>query len=230
MQSVETVFLHGWGFDAHFWDPLLQYLGWDSVYVPDFGFFEEHNGYSVYGQTIEKTLKKLQQKGNPILAVGHSLGFLWLIGRAVLPVGSQCVGFNAFGRFASGGEFTQGVPIRVLERMKRHVMSDPISVVNHFRKRCGASPIPLTSTPDVETLCWGLDVLREFNVYTELVSLGQRVTIVGGMQDVLVSPEMLKASIPSTVRVLWEEGGHLLPQTHIQPCATLLQTIRYAMA
>ena len=83
--------------------------------------------------------------------------------------------------------------------------------------------------PHVQTLCWGLTMLKNINIYAHLVSLGSRVVIMGGTQDNLVSPEMLKASVPHTVRLVWQEGGHLLPQTHVEASAMLLQSLRQAM-
>ena len=227
MQRFEAIFLHGWGFGSDFWQPLLQRLGWESVSVPDFGFLRTFSGRQ--GQDLQKTIKNLQQKGMPVLAVGHSLGFSWLVDQALLPVGSVFVGFNAFGRFVSGEGFTEGVPERVLHRMQRSIKMDPLSVVNNFRKRCGAFPVPCNNMPHVQTLCWGLTMLKNINIYAHLVSLGSRVVIMGGTQDNLVSPEMLKASVPHTVRLVWQEGGHLLPQTHVEASAMLLQSLRQAM-
>jgi pimeloyl-ACP methyl ester carboxylesterase len=57
------LFVHGWGYDAGFWDPLRQTLGDLPGITLDLGYFGDTRTAIPDGIT---------------LLVGHSLGFLWL--------------------------------------------------------------------------------------------------------------------------------------------------------
>ena len=223
MPQVCSVFLHGWGFGADFWQPVLDALNWTNTCAPDLGFV------GATGNTAEPTLDRLRQAGRPVFAVGHSLGFLWLAGQAALPAGSMLVGVNAFGRFAAAPDFEQGVPVRVLQRMRRGLAADAGTVVDDFRKRCGATTLPVGVTPHTQALQHGLDLLITGDVRQSLRERAGHVHLLGGRQDGLVPPDMTEASVPQGVPLVWQEGGHLLPQTHPAECAAYLETIRQSM-
>ena len=102
-------------------------------------------------------------------------------------------------------------------------------MVNDFRKRCGASALPTGSTPDTQALLHGLDLLMAGDVRQSLCERTGHVHLLGGRQDGLVPPDMTVASVPPDVPLVWQDGGHLLPQTHPADCATYLETIRQSM-
>ncbi|WP_367644010.1 alpha/beta fold hydrolase, partial [Achromobacter ruhlandii] len=95
------LFVHGWAFDAAFWGPLAGALAdWPQA-VADAGYFGPAHTPAPAG---------------PVLAIGHSLGALRLLGEP--PPG--CLGLvaiNGFARFGAADDFPEGVPARMLDRM-----------------------------------------------------------------------------------------------------------------
>ena len=69
--GLRLVFVPGWGFDARFWGPVVSRLeGFDDdldCQVWDLGF----RGHTDLG--------KLADGDGPTVAIGHSLGFAWLL-------------------------------------------------------------------------------------------------------------------------------------------------------
>lgn len=191
--------VHGWGYDAAFWDPLRARIG-NSVAL-DLGFFGSPAEAIPDGVT---------------LLVGHSLGFLWLLRQAAfahLPL----IGINAFPRFLESNDYTPAVPPRMLERMRRRLMAEPQAVLQDFWDRAGgAGP---TRAPDVEALARGLDRLAGWDERTRLAERAGPVRLIAGGADAIVSPDMTRMAFP-TAHVTWlPEGGHVLPRTHVAEIA-----------
>ncbi|MFT9014241.1 MAG: alpha/beta hydrolase [Acetobacter sp.] len=219
MQGLRAVFLHGWGFGPDIWTPVISRLGWDGVQTPDLGFL------GTTGASVDEVFERIGQEGRPVLAVGHSLGFLWLASQQGWPAGSIMVGVNAFGCFAARPDFAQGVSARILARMIKGLETDAAGVVNTFRARCGAPAVPEGCCVNVAPLRAGLDMLMQADVRTPLAGMAGRICILGGTEDAVVPPAMLAASVPGGVTTRWVEGGHMLPWTNPEACARLLRDV-----
>ncbi|MGC2855500.1 alpha/beta hydrolase [Novispirillum sp. DQ9] len=183
--------VHGWGFDATVWDGVRAALPAGlEVEALDLGFFGAPTAvpYSV------------------TLAVGHSLGALWLLRQGIAPV----LAVNGFPRFTAAPDFPQGVAPRMVERMARRLADAPAEVVDAFRDRCGAGPA--TAAPDVDRLAWGLDLLLSADARP-----AAPLRAIAGRQDPIVPPPMTEAAFGAAVT--WIDGGHLLPLTHPAPLA-----------
>ncbi|MFT8890555.1 MAG: alpha/beta fold hydrolase [Acetobacter papayae] len=224
MTDPRVVLVHGWGFGPAFWAPMRERLGWSDVTVADLGFFGG-------GQGVDPTsLAAFCQAGGPVLAVGHSLGFLWLASQVSLPEGSFLAGVNAFGCFAARPDFSAGVAPRVLGRMIQGLDKAPLTVVNDFRARCGAAPLAEEMALDVPALAGGLALLREGDARTSLAGMQGRVAVLAGQEDPIVPQAMTVASLPPTLDPLWaKKGGHLLPQTDPDTCAAFVERCRQTM-
>jgi pimeloyl-[acyl-carrier protein] methyl ester esterase len=134
------LFVHGWALDRTLWDRVLEALGEpaEDALVRDVGY---------YGRPADP------QRQGPILGVGHSLGALELL--AEPPPGLVgVVSLDGFARFGKAADFPEGVPARVLERMKARLGQ---GVLAEFIERAGGE-LP-AGEPDAGRLAEGLDRL-----------------------------------------------------------------------
>ncbi len=226
MARLLPVFVHGWAFGPEFWQPVLAQLNWADAVTLDLGFLKPE----VSGVLKTLTLDEVRQKQQPILGIGHSLGFMWLMmqrRQGILPAGSQFAGINTFACFASRESFPEGVTPRIVQRMIRGLGREPVAVVNDFRQRSGASPVSAACCQP-EELAQGLDLLRTEDVRADLPT--GLLEVLAGRQDEIASPSMTEASFPAPAHIKWvENGAHLLPQTHPVECARFLETLRNRM-
>ncbi len=182
--------VHGWGFDASLWDGVRPLLGDDvAVTAVDLGFFGR---------------PRLEMPPVVDLAVGHSLGVLWLLTKA-RGRWRRLAAVNGFPRFTAAADFPHGTPARVVERMQSRLTAQPREVLDAFRARCGAGPA--TAEPDPARLAWGLDLLRSGD---GRAALPAATVALAGADDPIVSAVMTQAAFPL---VSLRPGGHLLPIT-----------------
>lgn len=210
---MKLLFAHGWGFDRHFWDPLIALLPeWETV-ADDRGYFGAAFTPDVAG---------------PCLAVTHSFGTMRVL--ADPPPGlAGLVAINGFERFtALPGK--PGVAVRVVDRMLRRFEADPRAVLAEFRKTCGAGepasgidadPEPLHAEP------LHADLLRLRDARPPLPRVP--VVVLHGGRDPLLPAEMRAATFAGcdVHRLDHETAGHLLPLENPQLCA---QAVRGAVA
>ena len=197
------LFVHGWSYDAGFWDPLRDALGGPATAL-DLGYFGAENTRAPDGVT---------------LLVGHSLGFLWLVRQDALRH-LPLVGINAFPRFLEAEDYAPAVAPRVLERMKRRLAADPAAVLGEFRQRAGA-PGP-DKAPDKDALARGLDQLASWDERENLARRTSTVRLIAGEQDAIVPAAMTRMAFKSTT-IDWLPGGHALPRTHPAELARLIR-------
>ena len=201
---MKLVFMHGWSFDSSFWTPLHDALG-----RPEAVFVE--CGYT--GKPVSLTLPD-----TPYLAITHSAGTLaCLAGRA--PLCRGLVAFNGFARFSQAEDYPQGIPLRILARMKSRLMRDPVGVVRQFRQQF--DPFIPCETPHVSTLLAGLDSLIDSDARSAALERGTEITCISGRNDPLLSPAMTEASFPHATHHACD-GGHLLPLTDPAGCAAFV--------
>jgi pimeloyl-ACP methyl ester carboxylesterase len=174
-----------------------------------------------------------------LVAVGHSLGFAWLLRQAHqadTPLGHLLatrtmglIGINAFPRFAAGtDDWPEGTPRRILERMIRRTREDPLGVLSEFRQRAGATtaiPAALTRRVDPEALVMGLTWLLEWDLRPALERWGDRLLVLAAADDPIVPITLTDAGfahLPDTARMLSPCGGHLLPLQRPEWCAAAI--------
>jgi len=197
--------VHGWGFEASFWEPLQESLGDIPSVAWDLGF---------HGHPSRPALPE----GAPVVAVGHSLGLLWLLKEKPL-AWDRLVSINGFSRFTKAEDFPYGVAPRLLDRMIAKLADDPEAVFLDFMGRCGLDHPPVEGL-DLSVLSWGLRALAEWDcrdgAAVDLALAGRRDAILTmGMTDALFPPPLAR----------WHDGGHLLPLTDPVWCAQQLRAV-----
>jgi len=189
------LFVHGWGYDESFWDPVRKALGDRPSAALDFGYFGAEDTAISDGVT---------------LLVGHSLGFLWLARQGRLRH-LPLIGINAFPRFLEGDGYAPAIAPRVLDRMRRRVVADPAAVLAEFWQRAGA-PGP-DKSPDPAALAAGLKQLATWDERENLANRASSVRLIAGEEDAIVPAAMTRMAFEQSM-VDWLPGGHALPRTH----------------
>ena len=198
------LFVHGWGYDAHFWDPLRATLRDVPSVALDLGYFGAANA------TLPRDVT---------LLVGHSLGFLWLARQSALRH-LPLVGINAFPRFLEAEDYRPAISARVLERMRRHVLSDTRSVLEDFWTRAGASGPD--GEPKAAALAEGLDHLAAWDERENLAARASPTRLIAGREDAIVPATMTDMASRGS-EMTWLPGGHALPRTHAAEIARLIR-------
>lgn len=218
------IFVHGWGFDASFWDALLAAppLAEEEVVRIELGF----RGTATLEPeaALAGALQGLGA-GRPLVGVGHSLGFAWLLrsGRAF----DALVSVNGFPRFLRGDGFP-GVHPRLLARMRAKLPEDPAGVAGDFLRRCGLRG-PLPAEVDGARLAAGLDWLASWDLREALAAHRGPLRALAGREDPIVPPPMSEAAFAGPGLSWVEDGGHLLPATHPDLCAAEIAAVGEAL-
>lgn len=205
-QRPLLVFVHGWGFDASFWNPLRAALSEFDDLAFDLGFLGD------------ESLPEVPAGGRRV-AVGHSTGFLWLL-KAKPFAWDALVSINGFSRFVEGEGFRPAVAPRLLDRMIARLGHCPEEVTADFLARCGSREKPGRLNP--ERLHEGLIWLRDWDARAELDSDSTPVLVLAGKRDPIVPVAMTEHCFAANSRIVrhWHEtGGHLLPLSAPAWCA-----------
>jgi pimeloyl-[acyl-carrier protein] methyl ester esterase len=199
------LFVHGWGYDAGFWEPLRSEITDLPSAALDLGFFGAGNDH------VPEDITML---------VGHSLGFAWLLRQPAL-ASLPLIGINAFPRFLEGEDYRPAVPVRVLERMHRRLALKPDAVLAEFWERASASGP--AGAPDANALAKGLEWLADWDERANLAARTSPVHLIAGGQDAIVPAEMTRMAFGDSAIFWLSEGGHALPRTHAKDVAAIVR-------
>jgi pimeloyl-[acyl-carrier protein] methyl ester esterase len=211
--------VHGWGSDAEVWKPLLKELSGLDAVTFDLGFFGRPR------------LPSLARRAD-VIAVGHSLGFLWLLHERPF-AWRALVSICGFPRFTRGPDFPLGVAPRVLERMAAKLPKDPASVVAEFRRRCGCPLPPRTRRVDAARLGEGLSWLARWDERAALDAERTPVLALFARDDDVVPPALSSQVFEDREGVTAASaasGGHALPLTRPAWCATQMRKFLEALS
>lgn len=197
---MKLVFIHGWAFDRHFWDPILPYFDGHDCHVADLGFFGQPQHFG--------------SAHNAIL-VGHSLGFVEGITQHA--GWAAWVAINSFAHFLPTATNPGCVSPAALRVLRSKLENNPSAAMESFYAMIDAAARP-NGTPDISQLRHGLDLLRDgntSNLMNDVPSL-----VLSGAQDQLVPAEASNTLARHSNRhERHAEGGHCLPLTHAEWCA-----------
>lgn len=198
----QLVFVHGWAFGPSFWDGLRASLHDLPSQALDLGYFgPEDTAFRRNGR-------------DPVVAVGHSLGFQWLLGDAPFPL-DALVSLGGFARF--------DVPPGPVRAMRRGLGRDAAQVVQSFHQACA---LPHELAPDIasartDRLAEGLDRLLTLDRHESLASLTIPLLAVAAEDDLIAPPALSRAQFPAPVMLAC--GGHAFPASRPDQCALLIR-------
>lgn len=222
--APRLVLVHGWGFDAGCWDRLRAALDGLGAETVDLGFF---------GRPRRPRL----ERGRPLVAVGHSLGFLWLLRRRPFPW-RGLVAIAGMPRFTRGDDYDVGVAPQVLGRMRARFAQAPAATLKDFRVRCGRAEdngedgVSPQGPMDVARLADGLRWLAEWDQRPVLDAEAAPVLALAAGDDAILPPalsEAVFAGRPETALHRTDEGGHALPLSRPEWCAAHIRAFVEAL-
>jgi malonyl-CoA O-methyltransferase len=207
-ETPTLVFAHGWGFDAGFWDAVrVRLRAWPQRVL--------ERGYFASRPMPEEALPE-----GPLVAIGHSFGYLHLLERLARRRTQPCawVSINGFARFGAGDDFPHGVDPRLIRRMLSRLSASPAAVVDEFRRRCGSSPA--AGAPCLATLAHDLRAMQALDLRDHVRGRVVPMLALGGTADPVVPARMAAQALPACGIDWLRDGGHLLPLEAPDWCAT----------
>jgi pimeloyl-[acyl-carrier protein] methyl ester esterase len=191
------VFVHGWGFDSSFWQPVAERLPEFARVFVDFGF---------------RSNPAHSPKVPGAIVVGHSMGFAWALANLPRPW-AGAVAVNAFPRFTRAPDFVAGVAPRMIERMVAKFAEEPAAVTADFLGRCGVDQPDVSDIrpgPLGEALGW----LAKCDERAAMRELECPIQALAGTRDAIVPESMSREAFAEVPLVLAEGADHLLPISH----------------
>jgi pimeloyl-[acyl-carrier protein] methyl ester esterase len=195
---MHFVLVHGWGFHAGIFADVIPRLNGAGVTLVDLGF-------------ISGGPKGASEWPQDAIAVGHSLGLLWLLERG----GDR---FRALVSIQGFDCFSCHIAPSRLAALKRGLERDAGGTLQAFWRSCGASGFALPNALNVAGLDEGLNWLMTWDARKLRESLACPVLALASRDDVIVPPSMSEAVWGE--RIVWSpDGGHVLPLKHPEWCA-----------
>jgi pimeloyl-[acyl-carrier protein] methyl ester esterase len=195
---MHFVLVHGWGFHAGLWTGLAGHLEGAEITMLDLGF--------IAGGPEGKT-----EWPRDAIAVGHSLGLLWLLARGEGRF-RALVSVQGFDCFASH------IARSRLAALKRGIEREPYATLEAFWRSCGAPGFAPPKALVLPRLREGLDWLMHWDARDVKEGLQCPVLALAARDDAIVPPAMSQSVWGEGL--IWSPGGgHVLPLRHPQWCA-----------
>jgi pimeloyl-[acyl-carrier protein] methyl ester esterase len=201
---MRFVFVHGWGFHAGIWRDVVRHLPGAEISLVDLGF-------------VRGGPEGVGAWPSDAIAVGHSLGVLWLLQRAgerrspPAPV-RALVSVQGFDRFCPP------IPPSRVAGMRRALKRDAGATVQAFWSGSGTDAFAPAEALDADRLDTGLDWLLHWDARAAKAKLGCPILALAARDDAIVPAAMSEAVWGADIH--WSEtGGHVLPLRHPEWCA-----------
>ena len=211
--KMHFVFVHGWGFNPAIWRDVIGNIGNAEVTLIDLGF-------------IAGGPKAAATWPSDAIAVGHSLGLLWLLHRAGeegTPPFRGLVSIQGFDRFCPH------IPPSRVAGMRRGLRRDPGQTLAAFWRGCGTEPFASPEALNVERLDEGLGWLMDWDESKARAELACPTLALAARDDAVV-PQAMSEAIWGSDTIRWSEtGGHVLPLKHPEWCASHVLDFAHAL-
>lgn len=211
---MRFVLVHGWGFHAGMWRDLVRNLPGADISLVDLGFVAGGPaGVSAWPSDA--------------IAIGHSLGLLWLLQRAgeradTPPPFRALVSIQGFDRFCPH------IPPSRLAGMRRELKRDAAATLQAFWRAAGTDPFAPAEALDAGRLDTGLDWLMQWDASAARAKLCCPTLALAARDDAIVPEAMSEAIWGADIH--WSEtGGHVLPLRHPEWCARHVLDFAHAL-
>ncbi len=196
---MHFVLVHGWGFHAGLWADFAGHLEGAEITLVDLGF--------VAGGPEGK-----QDWPSDAIAVGHSLGLLWLLAR-------KRGQFRALVSIQGFDCFSCHIAPSRIAALKRGLEREPYATMQAFWRSCGAPDFAPPEALDVARLDEGLDWLMHWDARKAKDELKCPVLALAARDDAIVPAAMSEAIWRDAGLIVSPDGGHVLPLRHPRWCA-----------
>jgi pimeloyl-[acyl-carrier protein] methyl ester esterase len=211
--KMHFVFVHGWSFNAALWHPMTAHMRESELTLVDLGFIA--GGPGAVGKWPTDAV-----------AVGHSLGLLWLLHRARA---ESRVPFRALVSIQGFDRFCPHIPPSRVAAMRRGLRHDACQTVEAFWRGCGAEPFAPAEALNVARLDEGLGWLMEWDETKTKAELVCPTLTLAARDDAIV-PQAMSETIWGADTIRWSEtGGHVLPLKHPEWCANHVLDFAHAL-
>jgi pimeloyl-[acyl-carrier protein] methyl ester esterase len=209
---MHFVLVHGWGFTPAIWRDVIGHMGKAEVTLIDLGFIA---GGSQAAATWP----------SDAIAVGHSLGLLWLLHRA----GEGKPPFRGLVSIQGFDRFCPHIPPSRVAGMRRGLRRDPGLTLEAFWRGCGTESFASPQALNVERLDEGLGWLMDWDETKARAGLAC-LTLALAARDDAVVPQAMSEAIWGTDNIRWSEtGGHVLPLKRPEWCANHVLDFAHAL-
>ena len=195
--QMKTVFVHGWGGDAHYWQDLVPLLSFEEPEFVELGFTGLAPSMPSIGD--EKAV-----------FVTHSLGTLF----ALKNYQKNIAGLISINGFTAFKDFTDE---RVLKAMQLGLKKDPLKQMQRFYLSADMKP---SKDLDAERLEEGLEWLKSWDQRAAFETLQDHavpILAIVGEQDKIVPIKAVKEQLGNVTA--HEQAGHNIAQQYPQWCA-----------
>lgn len=201
LMTVHYIFIHGWGVDPSLWDRMKKHFPEHSSHYLNLGFINN---------LPRKENHEAPRKAKRVY-ITHSLGTIWALKNKIQDV-NALIAFNGF------YSFRPFVNVRDFQAMQERLKKDPLIRMSSFWKQCGITP--KDHSLNLKRLQEGLVWLSEENAVKQATSLQKKLLSVGGGCDRILNPEIMRAMWAEFSYRELSEGGHALPWSHPEWCAS----------
>ena len=187
-----VVFAHGWGFDKTLWVDTIKRFKINDYYLLDFGYTGNRDIVNIF-QT------------EPVIGIGHSLGFAWLLQNLESPVCLISIsGFDCFFRIYDW---------RDIEVMRRNLTRNKQAQMRVFHKKAGTK---LISVPNFKEkyLIEGLNHLQTWDLNHKLNSLRIPIFALASKNDKIVPLSHSKRIFENRILKIISRGDHVIPMNN----------------
>lgn len=203
------IFVHGWGCSPSIWDQTIENLPEFDCQTINLGFI---------GKNTSRTSANIADTNlEPSIYITHSLGTMWALKFKKLSM-KAFIAINGFSCFKS---FTTP---KTLKRMQLKLKRAPQIQMQEFYD---TTKLPVSEDLNIEDLNTGLEWLMNWDLTEELKDLTCSVKSIYGDIDPILDLAQMQSHWSDYNSHIVEKGGHNLPLTNAQDCATIIKSIAH---